>query len=146
LGWPKNNVGFFKVSFLNFIQSFNQHSIDHCYLLLVSSCVPLPLAHYDRNQSFSGLKDLRGTLLVDLFCRSFSRADRSIVTGTSDSQKGQDPVNTQNEIELPTETPPEFAGSTSVYVVLGHREVVNFLQFWALLDQSLPQSLRLCTA
>ncbi len=50
--------------------------------------------------------------------RSFSRADDSTATGTSDSQKGRGPANTQDEVELPIETSPEFAGSTSLYVVL----------------------------
>ncbi len=55
---------------------------------------------------------------MDLHRRSFSRADDSTATGTSDSQKGRDPANTQDEVELPTETSPEFAGSTSLLVVL----------------------------
>ncbi len=50
--------------------------------------------------------------------RSFSRANDSSATGTSDSQKGRGPANAQDKVELRTETSPEFAGSTSLYVVL----------------------------
>ncbi len=55
---------------------------------------------------------------MQLVRQSVSRADDPTATGTSDSQKGRDPANTQDEVELPIETSPEFAGSTSLYVVL----------------------------
>ncbi len=70
---------------------------------------------------------------MDLHRRSFSRADDSTETGTSDSQKGRDPANTQDEVKLPIETSPEFAGSTSLYVVLRCHGAV---ELFAVLDAS----------
>ncbi len=69
---------------------------------------------------------------MQLVRQSVSRTDDPTATGTSDSQKGRDPANTQDEAELPTETYPEFAGSTSPYAVLRyHGEVELFARLGA---------------